>query len=201
MSESVTAARPGRPKRSPQDLLEGAAEELFLEQGYHATSIDQIVRRAGVGRGTFFNYFTSKSDLLWTDADRVIAEFAAELRRGTALLPALRAVVNTVGADSVPLALAQSEVMGTESELIASGLSRGATLSALIAGALRDSVSGQPRSSCDEFTIAITANAVTGALIAAWASWARAGLDRRSLVAHVEDALALVERGVAGLLR
>ena len=45
--------------------LEDAATELFLEQGYQNISIDEIARRAGISRATFFNYCTTKSDVLW----------------------------------------------------------------------------------------------------------------------------------------
>ena len=43
--------------------LERAALELFLSQGYVATSIEQIVTEAGVARGTFYLYFDDKETL------------------------------------------------------------------------------------------------------------------------------------------
>ena len=43
--------------------LESAALELFLAQGYVATSIEQIVAEAGVARGTFYLYFDDKESL------------------------------------------------------------------------------------------------------------------------------------------
>ena len=52
--------------------LEDAATELFLEQGYQNISIDEIARRAGISRATFFNYCTTKSDVLWVDVDRAL---------------------------------------------------------------------------------------------------------------------------------
>lgn len=39
------------------------ARELFIEQGYHATSIQDILEYSNVSKGTFYNYFQSKSDL------------------------------------------------------------------------------------------------------------------------------------------
>ncbi|MGE7843268.1 TetR/AcrR family transcriptional regulator [Lysinibacillus sp. NPDC093712] len=38
--------------------------ELFLSQGYHATSIQDILNKSNVSKGTFYNYFESKSSLL-----------------------------------------------------------------------------------------------------------------------------------------
>jgi len=36
---------------------------LFAGQGYHSTSIADIVKKMGVARGTFYRYFTDKHDL------------------------------------------------------------------------------------------------------------------------------------------
>lgn len=40
------------------------AHELFIEKGYQATSIQDILEYSGISKGTFYNYFSSKSDLL-----------------------------------------------------------------------------------------------------------------------------------------
>ena len=37
---------------------------LFKENGIENTTIDEIVKKAGIGKGTFFNYFPSKTALL-----------------------------------------------------------------------------------------------------------------------------------------
>lgn len=37
---------------------------LFKEKGIESTTIDEIVKEAGIGKGTFFNYFPSKTALL-----------------------------------------------------------------------------------------------------------------------------------------
>ncbi|QFG00701.1 TetR/AcrR family transcriptional regulator [Psychrobacillus glaciei] len=39
------------------------AHELFIEQGYHATSIQDILDHSGISKGSFYNYFSSKSEL------------------------------------------------------------------------------------------------------------------------------------------
>lgn len=41
------------------------ARRLFREQGYEATTIDEIAERAGISRRTFFNYFESKAAAFW----------------------------------------------------------------------------------------------------------------------------------------
>ncbi|CAM3831147.1 TetR/AcrR family transcriptional regulator [Cohnella lubricantis] len=41
-----------------------ASMELFENQGYESTTVQQIATRADVAKGTFFNYFSSKEDLI-----------------------------------------------------------------------------------------------------------------------------------------
>ena len=61
-----------------------AAIELFQQQGYQATTVEQIVDAARYSRSTFFRYFGSKEDVLFGDAPERLAALRAELtsRRG-----------------------------------------------------------------------------------------------------------------------
>ena len=43
--------------------VENAAVELFMEQGYHATSMRQIAERAGLALGGIYNHFSSKDEI------------------------------------------------------------------------------------------------------------------------------------------
>jgi len=43
--------------------IEDAAMQLFLEQGYHATSMRQIKDRAGLALGGIYNHFASKDEI------------------------------------------------------------------------------------------------------------------------------------------
>jgi len=43
--------------------VEDAAISLFLEQGYHATSMRQIAKRAGLALGGIYNHFASKDEI------------------------------------------------------------------------------------------------------------------------------------------
>lgn len=40
------------------------AGKLFKEKGFDNTTVDEITREAGIGKGTFFNYFQTKAALL-----------------------------------------------------------------------------------------------------------------------------------------
>jgi len=46
-----------------RQAIEDAAIELFVEQGYHATSMRQIAKRADLALGGIYNHFKSKDDL------------------------------------------------------------------------------------------------------------------------------------------
>ncbi|MGB4138172.1 MAG: TetR/AcrR family transcriptional regulator, partial [Microbacterium sp.] len=74
-----SVSRAGRPRSSSRETLAEAACELFLEQGYESTSIADIARRAGVSRSSFFNYFASKSDVLWSGLDARIDDALVSL--------------------------------------------------------------------------------------------------------------------------
>ncbi|WP_431776769.1 TetR/AcrR family transcriptional regulator [Streptomyces cucumeris] len=57
-------SRRERNKQRVRERLYSAALELFLEKGYDQTSIGEIAERADVARGTFFNYFQRKEDII-----------------------------------------------------------------------------------------------------------------------------------------
>ncbi|WP_102349091.1 TetR/AcrR family transcriptional regulator [Bacillus sp. Marseille-P3661] len=40
------------------------AHQLFIEKGFQATSIQDILNYSGISKGTFYNYFSSKNELL-----------------------------------------------------------------------------------------------------------------------------------------
>ncbi len=194
----------GRPRRSSRSLLEDAAVELFLENTYAATTIDQIAQRAGVSRNTFFNYFQAKSDLLWVEVDRGIDRLQEELARVPAGDPALSTLIDALlrvtaefGVDRVPLALTQGEVMGTREETLASGLLRLARRGDVI-GAFLARQTGLAR---DGLPVLAASAAISGAVSSAWQVWAADGIARRPLERYVAEAVGLVAEGISSLIR
>jgi AcrR family transcriptional regulator len=59
------AARPLFPDASPKEarILE-AALDLFVERGFHGTTVPDVARRARVAAGTIYLYFPGKEDLV-----------------------------------------------------------------------------------------------------------------------------------------
>ena len=72
MARRLTA----RGQRRRQELLEVAAG-LFAAQGYHPTSVADVVEGLGVGKGVFYWYFSSKEELF----RQILADAQRDLRR------------------------------------------------------------------------------------------------------------------------
>ncbi|MFJ9693828.1 TetR family transcriptional regulator [Kitasatospora sp. NPDC101183] len=82
MQGTDTAAEPGmrdRKKARTRDSIRAAALDLFEEQGFERTTVDQICRRADVAHRTFFRYYPAKEALLfgWDFGQVVLDAFAA----------------------------------------------------------------------------------------------------------------------------
>jgi AcrR family transcriptional regulator len=190
----------GRPRRSSRRILEEAAAELFLEQGYPGTTVDQIASRAGVSRNTFFNYFGSKSDVLWVDVDAALAGLERALAAGgpastadeamPSLQDALLGIAEERSNGAVPWALTQIDLMDTAWELQASGLERLLRLQAVLRVYLARLAPG-----VDELTIRAAAAATAGAVVAGAGAWAGAGVNRGELGAYLRSAIAPVIDG------
>lgn len=51
-------------KEQTRQRIKEAALGLIAANGYEATTIEEIAKQAGVAKGTFFNYFSSKDELI-----------------------------------------------------------------------------------------------------------------------------------------
>ncbi len=61
------------------DELMNAAQTLFFEQGFEATTVNQIVQLANVAKGTFYHYFASKNEILAALRTRYMTHFLQAL--------------------------------------------------------------------------------------------------------------------------
>src|SRR5262249_26133145 len=96
------------------------------EQGFEATTVDQIATAAGVSRRTFFRYFESKSDVLWSEFDSEVETIRGLLARTRDDLPVMAAVrqavlaANHYRAEDVPELRMRMSLLSSLPELVAS---------------------------------------------------------------------------------
>ena len=90
MPKRATRRRPGRPPRavretgsSRAELVEAAAV-VFAARGYQAASVDEVIRRARLSKGTFYFNFASKEDLFLAVIKERLDDPAHELMQITA---------------------------------------------------------------------------------------------------------------------
>jgi AcrR family transcriptional regulator len=74
----TAAARLPRPARRRQLL--GAAQEVFVAQGYHAAAMDEIADRAGVSKPVLYQHFPGKLELYLALLDESAANLVASVR-------------------------------------------------------------------------------------------------------------------------
>ena len=77
----AAGGRRERRRREIRDRLYETAIELFLEQGYERTTMDDIGNRADVARTTVFNHYPRKSEFLHEWGARRRSTVAAALRQ------------------------------------------------------------------------------------------------------------------------
>lgn len=80
MMTTTTLKRPRtKPAEIRREELMDAAQALFLQKGFAATSVDEIVKAADVAKGTFYLQFKTKEDVLMALRERFVATFCAQL--------------------------------------------------------------------------------------------------------------------------
>ncbi len=190
---SVEVGR-GRPKASSREMIAEAACELFLEQGYEQTSVAEIATRAGVSRSSFFNYFSSKADVLWGGFDERLDAAIAALSGRTPTRHILSGIAGGFAPDSLALALANADAMGLADEVERERAVRQARLARAVAE--RERRDGMPRLAAE-----VTGAAAAGAVLAAVQAWADAGPGQSDLATVLAEALATVPGLGGGAVR
>jgi AcrR family transcriptional regulator len=190
------AARLGlreRKKAKTRAAIREHALRLIQEQGYDATTVEQIAEAAEVSPSTFFRYYPTKEDvvlqddmdLLWIDAFRAQP---AELSPITAMRAALhQAFANMSDADMA--VLRQTMDLAAIPAIRARMLDELARTTQVLAGAIAER-SGRAE---DDFAVVTIAGAVLGVAMAAYFTSAD---DMMAFADRYERGLALLEAGL-----
>jgi TetR/AcrR family transcriptional regulator, regulator of mycofactocin system len=88
--------RLGRPPVTSRAELEHVALDLFIRNGFHETTLDDIAAAAGIARRTFFGYYSSKNDVVWGDFDVLLRGMEAWLAEAPADVPLLDVLTSAV---------------------------------------------------------------------------------------------------------
>jgi AcrR family transcriptional regulator len=97
MGQNLGMTSPGlreRKKQKTRWAIQEHALRLIAEQGYEATTVDQIAAAAEISPSTFFRYFPTKEDLIVEDEyDAVLEEGMSTMDPSVPPLEALREIM------------------------------------------------------------------------------------------------------------
>jgi TetR/AcrR family transcriptional repressor of nem operon len=101
----VTRTKPAEQRRA--ELL-AAGQALFLAKGIAGTSLDDITQRAGVSKGLFYLYFSSKEDLVLALQEQFSRALAERMRAAAEAVPASTEPAHTGPASTVRASTVQA---------------------------------------------------------------------------------------------
>lgn len=197
-TEADGPPRPGlreRKKARTRALIQEHALRLFREQGYEATSIEEIAEAAEVSPSTVFRYFPTKPDLvIYDDLDeRMIEAFRAqapELNAVQALRASVRSGFGGLAGEEMALQLERERLLRSVPELQSAMLGE----LARTVGEIADLIAERAGRPADDDAVLALAGAVIGVAIAAWLAVDEDAPAERFLD-RVDTGIALLESG------
>ncbi|MFD0361331.1 TetR family transcriptional regulator [Nocardia sp. GCM10030253] len=198
-SAAATGSHRERKKALAQATLQREALRLFREQGYTATTVDQIAAAAGVSRVTFFRYFSTKADVVLHDvADLAVLDALPETLEGInpvrALRETVRTLIDSAAPDDKAMSAEREQLLRTVPELRA----RVPAQMAASIPRLADELAKRLGHSRPDLPTTTLAGAIVGVAIAAWTT-AADDLSEGFMQRHrqlLDDCLALLEAGL-----
>ena len=188
-----------RKKAKTRAAIREHAMRLFEEQGYPATTVDQIAEAAEVSPSTFFRYFPTKEDVvLADDVDVVLIEAVRAQPAGVPPIEAIRRGMRSVFDDMLPEAWEferrrQRLLLGVP-ELRARMLHQMTETIDLVAAVIAERA-GLP---AGDFSARVTAGAAVGAMLAVLPAGRDGQAEAVTLADHhrLEQALTLLQNGL-----
>jgi len=189
-----------RKKARTRASLREHALRLFREQGYPATTVEQIAAAAEVSASTFFRYFPTKEDLvLQDDMDTRMVEALerqpAALGPVAAVRAATREVFGSYTAADLDLIQEIMTLTVTVPEIRARAMDEFARTIRVVSEALAKR-SGRP---ADDLPVRATAGAIVGVMISITIGEGDGWTDRQQIgemFGRIDQALALLEAGL-----
>jgi len=190
--------RPGlreRKKARTRAALREHAFRLFREQGYDATTVEQIAEAAEVSPSTFFRYFPTKEDVvlqdemdtLWLEAVRAQP---ADLSPIAALREGMHAAFAQLSAEQLAQIGEGTKLAMTVPAVRARSLDEAARTIGIIGSAIAERSGRDPA----DPVIRLFAGAVVGVAMAAW--FVAPGDDLTDFAKNFEEGLSLLESGL-----
>ncbi|MER6827362.1 helix-turn-helix domain-containing protein [Streptosporangium sp. NPDC000563] len=186
MRKSGTGRAREAARRAVRAEVASAAERLFLERGYDATTVDAIAEEAGVSPRSVYRYFPTKDDILIERFASIGGELADALRSRPAnepvwdsLAAAFAALTARVGTprSSEPALLMHRAIVSSPTlfgrYLQQMQLAQSDALDALTDRAVRAARTPQTHSSNDDIALRAIIAAAFGCLVTAQCAWVR----------------------------
>jgi AcrR family transcriptional regulator len=185
-----------RKKQKTRWAIQEHALRLIAEQGYEATTVDQIAAAAEISPSTFFRYFPTKEDLIIEDEyDALMLHGLSTLDSSVPPMDAVRQIICTALAamteherDKI---LERSKLILSVPALRSRSLENFTKTVDLLAGVM----ARRTGLAADSVEILTFAGAVIGALTSVIFSWVTSG-GEGDLVGRVDRSLALVAAGL-----
>ena len=181
-----------RTRNAVRSQLAEAALKLFVEQGFEATTVEQIAAAMGLSRRSFHRYFASKEDVLgqwFAEMGQQIGEaLAARPRHESPWLALRRAFDDLVqGMSARPEARVMTRMMLNTPALHASHLHKYAHWRVLLADVLQDRIADGGKTP-DRIAAVALAGAALASLESAQEEWVAEG-NKRPLDELTDDAM------------
>jgi AcrR family transcriptional regulator len=178
-----------RKKQKTRDAIQREAMRLFQEQGYEATTIEQIAAAVDISPSTFFNYFPTKEDVVFNDPydPLIVSTFLARPSHeslGVAVRNTIREGLLSVFEQDREVILARGRLTMGVPELRARIWEELERSQDLLCAMIAERIGCDPY----DFQLRITTMMMMGAVFAAEIEWLRH--DGR------EDVLALINRAL-----
>ena len=188
-----------RKKARTRASIREHALRLFREQGYQATTVEQIAAAAEVSQSTFFRYFPTKEDVVLRD-DFELRIFEAFERQPPQLSPiaAIRAAFSEALATLTPAEWAEFRETSELSFSIPEIRARTFDELARTIQAMTDVLARRVGRAPDDLAVQAIAGAVFGIIITVTLPWSSLTQDQAEANSfrRVDEALALLEAGL-----